>query len=149
MLDKHGSMSRAMAALLVLIPLALEVGGCNRGFGAAKWSELGSDREQQSQQLRVVPKQGQDTAKLGADHIVRLLQRLGFSDDQILELGTDLHNALWFAGAAQVYYGKHTEAILWVTGDQVQIRSPARGTFVYDVPRARFVLGSPAKGRGR
>lgn len=135
--------------LLVLVPLALEVVGCNGGFRPVAWSELGSDggpKKQQSRQhqegLQIVAKSGREITRLNPDDVVRIMQRVGFSDDQILRLGTDLHNALLLSGAADVYYGGSLEMIFAVDNQQVKIQSRSRGSFIYDIAGGRFVLGA-------
>jgi len=134
--------------LLVLVPLALEVVGCNGGLKPVEWSELGSEGnpKKQSRQnkdgLRIEAKSNREVARLGPDDVVRVMQRVGFSDDQILDLGTDLHNALLLSGGAQVIYGKRLEMIFAVNNQQIHIQSRSRGTFVYDLSTKRFALGS-------
>lgn len=153
---------------LVLVPLALEVVGCHGGVRPVEWSEVGSrsNRDEarpeprsesrpktQSRQnqdgLQIVARSGREVVQLRPDDVVRIMQRVGFSDDQILELGTDLYNALLLSGAADVYYGKRLEMILAVNNQQIQIQSRSRGTFLYDVPKGRFVIGATPADRGR
>ena len=153
---KRGSiLKRTTGVLLVLAPLALEVVGCNGGLKPVEWSELGSEERpaRQSRQsrpsregLQIVARSNREVARLSPDDVIRIMQRVGFSDDQILVLGTDLHNALLQSGGAEVYYGKSLEMILAVNNQQVQIQSRSRGTFVYDVGAGRFVLGSAPVG---
>jgi hypothetical protein len=153
-----GSILKATTGvLLVLVPLALEVAGCR----PVEWAEVGSGsnrdeprlepraeskpgRRQSTNGLRIVARSGREVVRLSPDDVVRIMQRVGFSDDQILELGTDLYNALLLSGAAEVIYGKRTEMLFVVSNRQVQIQSHSRGTFVYDVLMQQFVLGSPS-----
>jgi len=143
------------SVLLVLVPLALEVAGCHGGVKPVEWSELGSESKpkkqskQNQQGLYIVARSGREVAKLRPDDIVRIMQRVGFSDDQILDLGTDLYNALLLSGAADVYYGKSHEMIFAVNNQQVQIQSRSRGSFLYDVANGRFVIGSSPSDRSR
>jgi hypothetical protein len=155
---EQGRLLKAMACmLLVLVPLALEVVGCHGGVKAVEWSELGSEKSKPKKQskpsdkegLRIVARSTTEVARLSADDIIRIMQRIGFSDDQILELGTDLHNALRSAGGAEVYNGKTLEMIFAVHSQQVQIQSRSRGTFLYDIAKGRFLLGSAPSDRGR
>ncbi|GAF75906.1 unnamed protein product, partial [marine sediment metagenome] len=44
-------------------------------------------------QAWVVVLNNQQVAALDTDDVVRIMQRAGFSDQQILDLGTDLRNA--------------------------------------------------------
>jgi hypothetical protein len=147
-------------ALLVLVPLALEAAGCR----PVEWAELGSgpnrdeprwegrsesrpSRRSSTNELRIVARSGREVVRLSPDDVIRIMQRVGFSDDQILDLGPDLYSALLQSGAAEVLYGRHTEMILVVSNRQVRIQSRTRGTFVYDVLMQDFVLGSPADKR--
>lgn len=158
MRNRCGSILKATTGvLLVLVPLALEVAGCR----PVEWAEVGSgsnrdeprlesrseskpSRRQSTNGLRIVARSGREVVRLSPDDVVRIMQRVGFSDDQILELGTDLYNALLLSGAAEVIYGKRTEMIFVVSNRQVQIQSHSRGSFVYDVLMQQFVLGSPS-----
>jgi hypothetical protein len=143
---------------LVLVPLALEVVGCNGGLKPVEWPQLGSDSrakaDRQDKQdgqgraegLRIVPRSNRSVVRLGPENVVRVMQRVGFSDDQIIALGTDLHNAMLLSGGAEVYYGKQLEMALAADGQRVHIQSRSRGTFIYDVAKGRFLL-SPSGGR--
>jgi hypothetical protein len=146
--------------LLVLVLLAWEMVGCNGGVQPVGWSELGSGskpkkpsrpaRQNAKDGLSIVAMNNREVARtLNADDIVRIMQRVGFSDQQILDLGPDLYNALRRSGAANVYSGERLEMIMAVNNQQVQIQSTARGTFFYDLARGRFVVGSTQADRGR
>lgn len=142
--------------LLVLVPLALEVVGCH-GVG---WSELGSDSKPKQRQskpskqdkegLQIVARSNREVARrMSADDIVRIMQRVGFSDEQIVDLGTDLYNALRRSGAADVYNGRTHEMIFAINNQQVQIQCRSRGTFFYDLAKGRFVIGSTQTDKSR
>jgi hypothetical protein len=152
--------------LLILVPLALGVVGCHGAVKPVEWSELGSDSgpkkqsrpsrdsrpsrgSKKSEELRIIAKSNKEVARLRPDDVVGIMQRVGFSDDQILNLGTDLYNALLLSGGAEMYYGKGLEMIFAVNNQQVQIQSRSRGTFVYDIAKKRFVLGASPSGGGR
>ena len=151
----------ATGVLLVLVPLAWEAGcrpvewaelrsGSNRDEARLEprpRSESRASRRESTNGLRIVARSGREVVRLTPDDMVRIMQRVGFSDDQILELGTDLYNALLLSGAAEVVYGKRTEMIFLVSNRQVQVQSRSRGTFVYDVLAQQFVLGSSGKRR--
>ncbi len=149
----------ATHALLVLVPLALEAAGCR----PVEWAELGAgpnpnrdaprwegrsdarpSRRNSADELRIVARSGREVVRLSPDDVIRIMQRVGFSDDQILDLGPDLYNALLTSGAAEVLYGKRTEMNFAVSSRQVRIQSRTRGTFVYDVLMQQFILGSPS-----
>ena len=67
--------------------------------------------------------------------MVSIMRRAGLSDQQVLELGTDLRNTLASAGAAQIVCDKKVEAILVVDGDRIRAATRQRGSFVYNVKR--------------
>lgn len=140
-------LSAATGMLLVLVPLALEVAGCNNAFQPARWAELRSEPE--PKELRIVPRSNKDVANLSPDDIVNVMQRVGFSDEEILVLGTDLHNALRSSGAAGVIYGRETEVVYAVNGELLFVNSRSQGTFIYDLARSRFGLMPPPPGAKR
>jgi hypothetical protein len=128
--------------LLVLVPLALEVVGCNGWIRPVDWSDLGPQSKPQASPFRVIPRKNPQSATLSPDDIVRIMQRVGFQDEQILELGTDLHNAMRLAGSAVVVYKKETLAIFAADGDYVRVRSRS-GSFDYQISVGQFVSSSP------
>jgi hypothetical protein len=87
---------------------------------------------------RVVPLANQDAAALEADDVVRVMQRAGFSDQQILDLGTDLRNALASGGAAQIRVGKKVEALFATDGHYLYASSRRGGSFIYDLEKRTF-----------
>jgi hypothetical protein len=123
--------------LLVLAPLALEVVGCNGWFRPVEWAELGPQSKQRQSPFQVVARKSPQVAALSPDDIVRIMQRVGFADEQILELGTELHNALRFSGSAAIVYRKETLAIFAADGDSVRIRSRS-GSFNYQISKGQF-----------
>lgn len=82
-------------------------------------------------QAQVIPISNRQVAALSAEDIVRVMLRAGFSDEQILELGTDLRNELARSGAAQISVGDKVEAILAVDSDRVYVSSRLRGSFIF------------------
>lgn len=143
MRSKRGSMfSATTGTWLVLVLLALEVVGCGRLFTWGKQSESSLDSDPIA--LQVVPRTNKDVADLSADDIVRVMQRVGFTDEQILQLGPDLHNALLKSGAAGIVNGKRTEAVFAVNGGHLFIRSRSGADFVYNLASGKFGLPTPA-----
>ncbi len=138
----------AIAALLA--PVVLVVIGCHAR--PVEWGELGSGgrrsasstfepESQQPRQVRgisIVPQTNQEVADLSSDDIVRIMRRIGFPDDLILELGTDLHRTLAQSGAARVLDKREVEAVLRVSGRYVYITSRTRGVFIYDLSTGEF-----------
>jgi hypothetical protein len=75
----------------------------------------------------------QNVLTLSSDDIVRVMRRAGFSDNQILQYGEDLHIALAQYGAAQIKIRKRLEAIFAINGDAVYISTRLRGNFIYNI----------------
>ena len=124
--------------LLVLVLLALEVVGCNQAIRPAEWPELHA--EGGSGELRIVAKENRDVAELTADDIVAVMQQVGFSDEDILDLGPDLHEAIRSSGMAVVYAGNRAEIILRVNREYLLVRSRSHGSLIYDIARGSFGL---------
>ncbi|MFC1604004.1 hypothetical protein ACFL5F_03160 [Planctomycetota bacterium] len=64
------------------------------------------------------------------------MRRSGFSNNQILEHGTDLRNGLAESGAVQIKIGKKIEVIFAINlndGNNVYISTRLRGNFIYNV----------------
>lgn len=109
-----------MYCLLIMLPMLALLGtsGC---AGAA------GDRG------KVVPVSNHEVAALSAEDIVQVMLQAGFSDEQILEFGTDLRNDLARLGAAQINVAEKIEAIFAVNGDYVSVSTRLRGSFLYDL----------------
>jgi hypothetical protein len=82
---------------------------------------------------RVIPVGNPEVAALSAEDIARVMLRAGFTDEQILELGTDLRNELSQSGAAQIYIDGKVEAIFAVSSKCIYVSSRTKGSFVYDL----------------
>jgi len=118
---------------LVLLFLFLGVVGCV------------STRSDKSMGFQVVPVSSQDVATLSADDVVRVMRRTGFSDEQILELGTQLRNGLLLSGAVQIRRANIVEAIFAVDENNVYITTRLRGNFIYDLQKGSWVRLAAAK----
>ena len=93
-------------------------------------------------ELRITPLNNKNTITLSADDIVRMMRQVGFSDEQIIELGGRMHDSLSHSGAAQLEIGNKIEAIFAVNDNFVYIATRLRGSFIYDVKRGRIVSSS-------
>jgi len=115
-------------AVLLLTPfLLLDGAGCaNSG---------GSD----SMAFQVVPVGSRDVAVMSSDDVVRVMRRSGFSDEQIVELGTQVRNALLLSGAVEIKRGKIIEAIFAVNDNSLFITTRLRGNFIYNVENGTWV----------
>ncbi len=133
----------AAAKVMLLVLLASELMGCKAQ--PAEWAELGhrDGTRPRNNALQIVPKSSREVADLSPDDVVVIARRIGFTDEQVLDLGTQLHDALLFSGAASVFYGKTAIANLRVEGQQVFIYSASRGLFVYDLSRGLLGFGGP------
>jgi len=89
-------------------------------------------------QTLVAPLANPQVVGLDADGIVRVMQRAGFSDEQILNLGTDLRNCLALKGAAQIRVANKTEAIFAVYGPCLHVSSRQTGSFIYNAARGEI-----------
>lgn len=122
-----------VAVWSVLLYLAFGATGCSSfrlpGFRSGR------------SEFEVVPLNNRDVATLSSDDIVRIMRRSGFSDDQILQLGTEVRNGLLLSGAVQVRK-KKVEAIFAVRGDYIYITTRLRGSFIYDLTIGEFGLPS-------
>lgn len=132
-------LKKANAIILLLLLGFLASGAI--GCGNINWPHIGRKRTG----FQVVPLSSRDVVDLNADDIVRIMRRAGFSDMQILELGTDLRNGLLLSGAAQIKVNKKVEAIFAARGDYVYITTRLRGNFIYDVKTGRFAVGTPSR----
>jgi len=83
--------------------------------------------------LEIVPLSNRNVLNLSSDDIVRVMRVAGFSDNQILEYGTYLHDALSNSGAAQIKIRNRLEAVFAINGDAVYISTRLRGNFIYNV----------------
>jgi len=109
-----------MILLTLLTILALGVGSCAH-------SDTG---------IRVIPLSNQSVLALDPDDVVEVMKRAGFSNNQILEYGTDLRDGLAESGAVQIKIGKKVEAVFAINlsdGKCVYISTRLRGNFIYDV----------------
>ena len=137
---RYNSTKKRLIIMLVLLGLlSFGVVGCahlgkfTKGVGSLTGSK-------QTAKLQVTPLSNQDVIALGADDIIRIMRRAGFSDEQILQLGTDVRNALLLSGAAQVRLKDKVEVIFAVHDDYVFITTRLRGSFIYDVKAGGFGL---------
>lgn len=81
---------------------------------------------------RVVATPSEHVIALHADDVVLLMQRSGFSNEEILELGTSVRNNLARTGGARVHIEETAEAIYSVYDGVVHAATRRRGSFVYD-----------------
>jgi hypothetical protein len=139
-LIRHKSTKKRVVFLLVLLLLlssgmvgCLHPGKFTQGIGSLATSKSVA-------RLQVIPLSNQDVITLSADDIIRMMRKAGFSDDQILQLGTDVRNALLLSGAAQVRLKDKVEVIFAVHDDYVFITTRLRGSFIYDAKAGGFGL---------
>jgi len=105
----------AITAISLLI-LALAVVGCTNFRG-----------------IQVIPLGSRGVLDLGADDVVEIMRASGFSDTQIVEYGTQVHDGLAQSGAVQIKIGRKVEAIFAVNGDDIYISTHLRGYFIYNI----------------
>jgi len=109
--------------LLLLALLALGVVGCSSMYSMFR-SKKG---------FEVIPVSNRNILDLSADDVVQVMRRAGFSDNQIYELGTDVHDGMFMSGAVQIKLKGKVEAVFAANGDDVYIGTRLRGNFIYNV----------------
>ena len=118
---RYNSRNSSLAIMFTLLALlALGAVGCARN----------------STGIQVVALSNRDVLALSPNDVVEVMRRAGFSDNQVLEYGTDLRNGLAESGAVQIKIGKKVEAVFAVNlndGDCVFISTRLRGNFIYNV----------------
>jgi hypothetical protein len=115
-------------AVLLLTPfLLLDGAGCANSGGSDPTA------------FQVVPVGSRDVAALSSNDVVRVMRRSGFSDEQILELGTQVRNALLLSGAVEVKRGRIIEAIFAVNNNSLFITTRLRGNFIYNIENGTWV----------
>jgi len=107
-------------------------------------SSIGDKLTGRSTGFQIIALSNQNVAALSADDIIQVMRRAGFSDQQILALGTQLRNAILYSGAAQAKLRDKVEAVFAVHGDYVFITTRLRGSFIYDVKKHGWVKLGPA-----
>lgn len=137
---RYKSTKKGVIILLALLGLlssgvvgCAHLGNFTKGIGS-----LTSSKD--TAKFQVTPLSNQDVVALSADDIIRIMRRAGFSDEQILQLGTDVRNALLLSGAAQLRLKDKVEVIFAVHDDHVFITTRLRGSFIYDVKAGGFGL---------
>lgn len=124
--------SGVTVVLLLLSFLFLGMVGCMSGAG-------------KSAKFKVTAFSNQQVAALSSDDVVRIMRRAGFSNEQILQMGTQLRNGLLLSGAAQISRGNVVEAIFAVNNNNVYIAARLRGNFIYDPQKGNWIrLGRPS-----
>jgi len=88
---------------------------------------------------QIIPVSNLDVAALSTEDIVRVMLQAGFSDEQIVEFGTDLRNELARSGAAQINVGGKVESIFAIHGDYLYVSSYLKGSFIYDLTKESVV----------
>ncbi len=119
--NRYNSRNSSVTIMLTLLALlALGAVGCARN----------------STGIRVVPMGNRHVLALSPDDVIELMRRAGFSNNQIMEYGTDLRNGLAESGAVQIKIGKKVEAVFAINlndGDYVYISTRLRGNFIYSI----------------
>jgi hypothetical protein len=102
-----------------------------------------STTSQSSSELRLTPLNNKSTITLSANDIVYMMRQVGFSDEQILEFGSRMHDSLLNSGAAQLEIGNRVEAIFAVNDNYIYIATRLRGSFIYDAKKGH-IISSPS-----
>ena len=122
----------------------LLIGFCVFGVVGCSGSRSASDEAADVDQIRIVPRRSGNAVELSAQGVYAIMNRCGFTDQQIYFQGTALRDALKNYGGAVIFVDKEdAEVLLRVLGEEVQGVSQSYGYFVYDVKGERFKLGAP------
>jgi hypothetical protein len=116
----NSGIGRITTRLVLLLLLTLGMIGCERRTAG----------------IQIIPLGNSNVLALGADHLIEVMRRAGFSDEQILEYGPDVHEGLAQSGAVQVRVNNKVEAVFAINrdrGDFVYISTRSRGNFIYNV----------------
>lgn len=122
--------------LLVLAVLALEVAGCSKLLKPMEWLPFHHKQKDQpvvNAKLQVVPRGGGQATNLTADDVVQVLRQVGFANEQIVDFGPLLYEALRSSGAAAMVSGRQTEVLFAINDGYVWVQSHSRGSFIYDI----------------
>jgi hypothetical protein len=109
--------SGEVIGLLLLMLLAFGLTGCAH----------------QNTGIQIIPVSNREVLALNADDVVQIMRRAGFSDNQIMQYGTDLRNGLAQSGAVEIRINKKVEAVFAVNGDSIYISTRLRGNFIYNI----------------
>jgi hypothetical protein len=83
--------------------------------------------------IQVVPVSSNKVMILSAEDIVQIMQRTGFSNQQIIDYGPALQRSLASYGGAQITIRGKVEVMYAVQGEDIFISSLSRGSFIYNV----------------
>ena len=90
--------------------------------------------------IQVVPLNSRSVLNLSADDVVEIMRAAGFSDEQIVQYGTQVHDGLAQTGAVQINVNRKAEAIFAVKEQDIYISTQMRGLFIYNI-NAGWVAG--------
>lgn len=83
--------------------------------------------------IKVVPVPSQDVLTLTPDEVVIILQRIGFSNEQIKKHAWPVRDGLARSGAVRILVDGTAEAGFAIKGDEIFISSRSRGQFIYNI----------------
>ena len=81
----------------------------------------------------VEPLNSQNVLNLSADNVVDIMRAAGFTDEQIIEHGMAVRDALAQTGAARIFVNRRVEAIFAVKDQDIYISTELRGLFIYNI----------------
>lgn len=81
----------------------------------------------------VIPLNSQNVLDLSANNVVDIMRAAGFSDEQIIEYGTAVRDALAQTGAVRIEVNGKAEAIFAVKEQDIYISTELRGVFIYNI----------------
>jgi hypothetical protein len=94
---------------------------------------LGAAGCAQPRGIEVLPLGNRSVLTLTPDDVVQVMRAVGFSDEQVYEHGTALHDGLAKSGAVQIQVDGTVEVVFAIKGNSVYISTLGRGHFVYNI----------------
>jgi hypothetical protein len=110
----HGYKKIQLICVLASLLMSIGIAGCIRSG------------------IQVVAVPSTDVLTLGPEDVIQIMQRAGFTDEQIKDHGTKVWEGLAKSGRVQITIRGRTEVIFGVNKDDVIITSLTRGLFIYN-----------------
>ncbi len=129
---------KPLVALVLVSCLAIPLGSGGVGCAARPQAREGA--------LRVTAFSNREQTELSPDDVVRVLRRVGLVDEEILEVGPEMRNALASSGGARLQKGVTVEAMLAVDADRLHVSSRRTGSFIYPLQKSPPVRIAPIPG---
>jgi hypothetical protein len=95
-----------------------------------------------SNSIEILPISNKDILSLSTDDVRQIMEKAGFSSEQISQYETEVRDALEQTGAVQIKKGNAQEAVLAVRDKEVYVSTRQRDYFIYNVNEGNFIGAS-------